>query len=156
MPRAKTNNDGAVLLKDVLRRNGEEHLYDEALRLTKHAATDPPVIFDWKHVDKFVQGIVAANTQAAEGDAPLALLAYDYDGKADPLGTTCRPCDCGEATRAVECLGRLNEHPWTQHIIAVGGAGNVLPVADLYAPKPRTNKLEHAIRPRPNGLWNMK
>ncbi|EGZ30223.1 hypothetical protein PHYSODRAFT_295071 [Phytophthora sojae] len=118
--------------------------------------------------------IVAANSRAAKGGAAipsppfpipdlltthsfkLALLAYDYDGKADPLGTTCRPCDCGEATRAVECLGRLNEHPWTQHIIAVGGAGNVLPVADLYAPKPRTNKLEHAIRPRPNGLWNMK
>ncbi|KAE9003475.1 hypothetical protein PF010_g14032 [Phytophthora fragariae] len=163
---------GEVYLKDVLRGNGEEHLYDEIFKLAVHADEDPPLIFGWKFVREFVEAINNANNQAAGGGAavppcpfpipdPLtresfkeALVGYARVGTANPLGTTCLPCSAPEFGCAVTRLGYLNFNPWTHHIIGVGGAGNVLPVADLYVPKAGTNTLEPAHDPSPNGLWN--
>ncbi|KAE9007836.1 hypothetical protein PR003_g16374 [Phytophthora rubi] len=168
---------GDVLLKDVLRGNGEKHLYDKILKLAVHADDDPPLIFGWKFVHEFVQAIHDANNQAAGGGAavppcpfplpdPLtresfkeALLNYARIGRADPLGTTCLPCSAPEFSRAATRLGYLSLHPWTLHIVGVGGAGNVLPVANVYVPKARTDTLKPAVDPIPNDvvgndLWN--
>ncbi|KAE9023928.1 hypothetical protein PR003_g12221 [Phytophthora rubi] len=163
---------GEVLLKDVLRGNSEEHLYDDILKLAVHADEDPPLIFGWGFVQEFVQAINDANNQAANGGTavppspflipdPLtresfkeALLGYARVGSADPLGTTCLPCSASEFGCAIGILGDLNFDSWTRHIIGVGGAENVLPIANLYVPKVRTDTLQRARVPRPIDLWN--
>ncbi|POM64387.1 Hypothetical protein PHPALM_20079, partial [Phytophthora palmivora] len=58
-------------LKDVLRCNGETHLYDDILKLAVHADDDPPIIFGWKFVHEFVEAIRAAYNQAANGGAAV-------------------------------------------------------------------------------------
>ncbi|KAE8897648.1 hypothetical protein PF005_g29516 [Phytophthora fragariae] len=62
---------GEVSLKDVLRNNGEEHLYDDILKLAVHVDEDPPLIFGWKFVQEFVGAINDANNQAADGGAAV-------------------------------------------------------------------------------------
>ncbi|POM61422.1 Inositol-3-phosphate synthase [Phytophthora palmivora] len=122
---------------------------------------------------EFVEAINDVNNQAADGGtavppSPLpipdpltresskeALLDYARVGTADPFGTTCLPCTASEFGRAIGRLVDLNHYPWTHYIIRVGGTGNVLPVSDLCVPKARTNTLEPALDPRPNGLWNI-
>ena len=42
----------AILLLDVLKRNGEERLYDEIMKLCDGAEDDPPVMFDWENTWK--------------------------------------------------------------------------------------------------------
>ncbi|KAE9324274.1 hypothetical protein PF008_g17149 [Phytophthora fragariae] len=163
---------GEVFLEDVLRRNGEEHLYDEILELAVYTEEYPPLIFGWKFVQQFVDAINNANNQAAEGGAavppcpfripdPLTqesikevLLDYARVGTAEPLGTTGLLWTIGEACCAVTKLVYLDHAPWTHHIIRVGGVGSVLRVADLFIPRAGTNILEPAMDPRPNGLWN--
>ncbi|GMF54252.1 unnamed protein product [Phytophthora fragariaefolia] len=135
---------GEASLKNVLRCNGEEHLYDKIMKLAVYADDDPPWIFGWKFVHEFVQAVDDANNQAANGGAavpapparlnipnPLtreafkeALLLYARVGRADPLGTACLPCEPSEFGQAVSLLDRLSDHAWTQHIIAVGGAAH--------------------------------
>lgn len=83
-----------------------------------------------------------------------ALLTYARVGTVGPLGTTCLPCTIVECTRSAGKLERLNVHPWTQHIIRVGGAGNVLPIANVFAPRPRSDTLQLALEPCVNDLWN--
>ncbi|GMF26898.1 unnamed protein product [Phytophthora fragariaefolia] len=167
------NEAGTVLLRDVLFLNDEPQLYDEILELARHTEDEPPVIFGWKHVQEFVEAIITANVQADEGgghvpDPPFplpnlltgesfkrALLAYANVMRVPPLGTTCLPGQSpAEATWALQKLCELDFHPWTQHIIAVGGADSVLPVAGVYIPRLGTNVLKVAITPRPHGMWN--
>ncbi|CAK4623375.1 unnamed protein product [Aphanomyces euteiches] len=57
-------NDTA-LLEDVLRANGEEHLYDKIMQLSVHAKDKPPVIFVWKNVEGFVEAIQEARAKAS-------------------------------------------------------------------------------------------
>ncbi|POM65075.1 Acetylpolyamine aminohydrolase, partial [Phytophthora palmivora] len=164
-----SKREGEFCLKDVLRCNGEIHLYDEILKLAVHADDDPPIIFGWKFVHEFVEAIGAAYNQAANGgaavpDLPLglnipnpftltreefkrALLTYARVGTAGPLGTTCLPCIIGDYGFSVVRLERLSVHPWTQHIIGIGGAGNVLPIANVFIPKPRTDTLQPVLEP---------
>ncbi|KAE8886403.1 hypothetical protein PF005_g9885 [Phytophthora fragariae] len=73
---------GDVLLKDVLRGNGEKHLYDKILKLAVHADDDPPLIFGWKFVHEFVQAIHDANNQAAGGGAAVPPCPFPLP---DPL-----------------------------------------------------------------------
>ncbi|KAE8980047.1 hypothetical protein PR003_g26835 [Phytophthora rubi] len=63
---------GEVSLKDVLRNNGEEHLYDDILKLAVHVDEDPPLIFGWKFVQEFVGAITLPTTKLLM-EAPLFL-----------------------------------------------------------------------------------
>ncbi len=47
--------DATVLREDVLKRNGEEHLFDKIMELAVHAEDELPMIFGWKNVEVFVQ-----------------------------------------------------------------------------------------------------
>ena len=162
----------ATLLEDVLKRNGEEHLYDEIMKLADHVEDDPPVIFGWQNVEVFVQAIQAAQAQAAApGGLPLpanplalpaavnvqnfkeAVLEYvRVQGAPAPLGTTCLPCSLGQCGEVAFTLSRLDFEPWIQRIIAVG-VPNLLPIARVYVPRPRSNTLDRATRQFPNSLW---
>ncbi|KAI2503273.1 hypothetical protein MHU86_11210 [Fragilaria crotonensis] len=111
-------NANATLLKDVLKRNGEEHLFDEIMELALHVEDDPPVIFGWENVNAFVQAIQAAQAQAAApGGLPLppdplglpasgvtrenfkeAVMEYARVPEAEArLATTCLPCTQGSS-----------------------------------------------------------
>ena len=162
----------ATLLQDVLKRNGEEHLYDEIMKLVVHVEDDPPVIFGWQNVEVFVQAIQAAEAQAAApGGLPLpanplalpaavnvqnfkeAMLEYvRVQGAPAPLDTTCLPCSQGQYGEVAFKLSRLDFEPWIQRIIAVG-VPNSLPIARIYVPRPRSNTLDRATRQFPNSLW---
>ncbi|KAE9123167.1 hypothetical protein PF010_g6510 [Phytophthora fragariae] len=64
--------NNTALLEDVLKANGEEHLYDKIMQLSAHVEDEPPVIFGWQNVEVFVQAIQAAQAQAvAPGGLPL-------------------------------------------------------------------------------------
>ncbi|KAG9413309.1 hypothetical protein AC1031_012524 [Aphanomyces cochlioides] len=115
-------NDTTALLEDVLRANGEEHLYDKIMQLSVHAEEEPPLIFGWQNVEGFVQAIHAAQEQAvAPGGVPLppnplvlpgpvnvqsfkeALVEYArVHGAADRLDTTCLPCTLGQCCNAIK------------------------------------------------------
>ncbi|KAE9070945.1 hypothetical protein PF010_g26076 [Phytophthora fragariae] len=164
--------NNAILLEDVLKRNGEEHLLNKIMELAIHVEDDPPVIFDWKNVEVFVQNIQAAQTQAvALGGLPLpanplslpaaanvqdfkeAVLEYArVQGASDRLDTTCLPCSQGQYGQVTSMLTRLDLNPWTQRIIAVG-MPNALPIARIYVPRPRSNTLDRALPQIPNSLW---
>ncbi|KAK1938755.1 hypothetical protein P3T76_008830 [Phytophthora citrophthora] len=122
-------------------------------------------------VDKFVDAYSAAANGGAAVPAPppppfqipdsltrdsfkRAILSYSQVGAAGPYGLTCLPCDFPEVTTAAVRLERFDRHPWTQHIIGVGGAENVLPVGDLLMFKDRTDTLVPAREPLSTSVWN--
>ncbi|KAE8966219.1 hypothetical protein PR001_g28162 [Phytophthora rubi] len=129
-----------ALLEDVLKANGEEHLYDKIVELSAHVEDEPSVIFCWQNVEVFVQAIQAAQAQAvAPGGLPLpanplalpgavnvqnfkeAVLEYARaQGAAARLDTTCLPCSQGQFGQVAFMLQRLELDPWVQRIIAVG------------------------------------
>ena len=172
LPEEVSSAIDATLLKDVLMRNGEKHLYDEIKKLSAGAEDDPPVIFDWKNVGVFLQAIQAARAQAAVPgglplpDDPLALPAavneenfkeavLEYarvQGAPAPLDTTCLPCSQAQYGRVMCKLTRLDVEPWIQRVIAVG-VPNSLPIACVYVPRPRSNTLDRATEQFPNSLW---
>ncbi|KAL3668977.1 hypothetical protein V7S43_006265 [Phytophthora oleae] len=137
-------------------------LVDKVLKLTKRADKEPPLIFGWKFVDEFVEAINHANSQAADGGAavppsPLvqesaACLRYSWNGWSTWRGMP--TVHFFFSLVAISSLVMLSLHPWSHHIIGVGGSGNVLPVADVFTPKACTTTLESTIDPFPNGLWN--
>jgi hypothetical protein len=162
----------ATLLKDVLKGNGEEHLFDKIMELAVLVEDEPPVIFGWQNVEVFVQAIEAAQEQAAApGGLPLpacplalpaavnvqnfkeAVLEYARVPVAlARLDTTCLPCSQGQFGEVVFTLRNLDFEPWIQRIIAVG-VPNSLPIARVYVPRPRSNTLDRATRQYPNSLW---
>ncbi|CAK4331753.1 unnamed protein product [Aphanomyces euteiches] len=164
-------NDKTALLTDVLRANGEEHLFDKILQLSVHVEEEPQVIFGCKKVEEFVQAIHEAQAKsAAPGGVPLppnplslpgavnvqnfkqAVLEYARAGNAQAaLGTTCLPCTLGQFGHEFCSLATLDLHPWTQRILAIGGPKS-LPIACVYVPRPLSNTLESAVR-HPNSLW---
>ncbi|KAI2492675.1 hypothetical protein MHU86_21884 [Fragilaria crotonensis] len=101
-----------ALLEDVLKGNGEEHLFKKMVELAVDAEDYPPMIFAWQNVEVFVQAIQAAQEQAASpGGVPLppdplclsagvnvqnfkeAVLEYARAPENPArLGTTCLPC----------------------------------------------------------------
>ncbi|KAH9090958.1 hypothetical protein Ae201684P_006361 [Aphanomyces euteiches] len=68
------------------------------------------------------------------------------------LGTTCFPCTLGQFGHVFCSLAKLDLHPWTQRILAIGGP-NSLPIAHLYVPRARSNTLGRFLRNFPSGLW---
>ena len=162
----------AILLMDVLKRNGEERLYDEIMALSDGAEDDPPLIFDWENVEGFVQAIQAAQAQAAApGGLPLPESPFAFpvavtvknfkaavlecaraQGAPAPIGAVCLPCSLAQSLRVLHVLGKLEVEPWIQRIIAVG-VPNSLPIACVYVPRPRTNTLDRAAEQFPNSVW---
>ncbi|OWY90369.1 hypothetical protein PHMEG_00041525 [Phytophthora megakarya] len=165
-----------VLLTDVLKKNGEEHLYETIMELSVHVEEAPLVIFGWQNVEAFVQAIEAARTEADAGGEPLpddplkllvtvqnfkeALLEYARISEAPVrLDTTCLLCSLAQSMQVTAELRTLDLDPWIQRIIAVGvpntlvGVPNALPVACVYVPRPRFNTLDRASRQYPNSLW---
>ncbi|KAH9120311.1 hypothetical protein LEN26_011163 [Aphanomyces euteiches] len=160
-----------VSLEDILKSNGEEHLYNKIMQLFIHAEEEPPVIFGWINIHVFVQAIQEAQAQAAAQGVPLppspfplpvpmtvdnfkqALLEYARAENAAPaLGTTCLPCTQVQFCHVIAFLTMLNFNPWTQRIIAVGGP-NSLPIAHVYVPGQSSNTLERSKPHFPNSLW---
>ncbi|KAE9300628.1 hypothetical protein PR003_g22713 [Phytophthora rubi] len=161
-----------ALLEDVLKANGEEHLYDKIVELSAHVEDEPSVIFCWQNVEVFVQAIQAAQAQAvAPGGLPLpanplalpgavnvqnfkeAVLEYGRaEGAAARLDTTCLPCSQAQFGQVMFTLHELEVEPWIQRIIAVG-VPNSLPIACFYVPRPRSNTLDMATQQRPNRLF---
>ena len=105
-----------ALLEDVLKRNGEEHLFDKIMELSVHVEDDPPVIFGWQNVEEFVRAIQTARAQAVAPDGvplpadplglPAALTVQNFKealldhatipGAAARLDTTCLPCSLAQ------------------------------------------------------------
>ena len=163
----------ASLLEDVLKGNGEEHLYDEIMELAKYAEDDPPVIFGWQNVKVFVEAIQVAQAQAASpGGLPLpacplalpaagvnvqnfkeAVLEYArIPGAPAPLDTTCLPCTLESYGKVCGRLARLDLDPWIQRIVAVG-VPNSPPIVHVYVPHPNSNTLDRVMSQFPNSLW---
>ncbi|KAI2491911.1 hypothetical protein MHU86_22649 [Fragilaria crotonensis] len=173
MPEEVFDADNA-LLEDVLKGNGEEHLFKKMMELAVHAEDYPAMIFAWQNVEVFVQAIQLAQAQAAApGGLPLppdplglsagvnvqnfkeAVLEYARAPEAPArLGTTCLPCSSSASLGYVGAmLSRLNHEPWIQRIMAVG-VPNSLAIAHVYVPRASTNILERSIRNFPNSLWD--
>jgi hypothetical protein len=149
-----------ILLQDVLEKNDAKHLYSQVLALANGADDDPPIIFGWKNVEAFVNAI---NT--AQGDVPapppslilhpvmnvedfkVALLNFaKVEGALPPVETTVLPCTLAQSHQCISNLALFQFHPWTQYIIAHGGA-DILPIAILFVPRPRSNTVDYAVSP---------
>jgi hypothetical protein len=161
-----------TLLEDVLKRNGEEHLFDKIMELSVHVEDEPPVIFGWQNVEEFVRAIQVARAQAgAPGGAPLpadplglpaaltvqnfkeAVLDYSrIQGALARLDTTCLLCTLAQSIQVGGRLQRLDLDPWIRHIVAVG-VPNMLPIACVYVPRPRSNTLDNVMEKFPNSVW---
>ena len=162
-----------ALLEDVLKGNGEGHLFDKIKELAEYAEDDPPVIFGWKNVGLLVQAIQAAEAQAAApGGLPLppcplalpaagvnsenfkeAVLEYArIPGAPARLDTACLPCTQEQYGKVIARLTRLDLEPWIQRIIDVR-VPNSPPIAHVYVPRPRTITLDRATEQFPNSLW---
>jgi hypothetical protein len=52
-----------LLLNEVLKKNGDEHLYNQIMDLTNKIAggEHPPIIFVWKNLEDFVRVVNAAH-----------------------------------------------------------------------------------------------
>ncbi|EGZ26188.1 hypothetical protein PHYSODRAFT_327102 [Phytophthora sojae] len=123
-------NDSA-LLEDVLKANGEEHLYDKIMELAAHVEEEPPVIFGWQNVEVFVRAIHVAQAQAvAPGGEPLPANPLDLPGAVnvqnfkeavleyarapgadDRLDTTCLPCSQEQLGQVTYMLRILEFEP---------------------------------------------
>jgi hypothetical protein len=160
-----------TLLEDVLKKNGEQNLQKKILKLARRE-DDPPVIFGWQNVEAFVRAIQTARAQAAApGGVPLpadplglpaAFTVQDFKealldhatvpGAAGRLDTTCLPCSSGQSLQVAFTISGLDFDPWIRRIVAVG-MPNILPIAFVYVPRPRTHTLERATVPTPGSLW---
>jgi hypothetical protein len=156
-----------LLLEEVLKKNGEEHLYIPIMDLATNADDDPPLIFGWENVEKFVQAMNALDPPSPPppptlvitpnmevSDFKVALLNYaKIAGAAAPFGSTALPCTLVQCCRSIETLKTLEFHPWTQHIIAVNLVETILPIAKVCVPIPRSNMLDYAMVAFPNAMW---
>lgn len=156
-----------VLLKDVLRCNGDEHLYCPIWRLSETSVSQPTVVFFWKKVEAFVQAIRTAAPTAIEPPPfhlPALLTAQGLKAailshvKADgttPLGTTAVLCLKKEDDHCVAKLAALAQDPWIQSIVKHQEA-QLLPLATIYAPKAHSDCLERIQDPSLGLLWGGK
>jgi len=161
-----------ALLEDVLKTNGEEHLFSTIMDLSVHVEDDPPVIFGWQNVEGFVRGIREAQAQAvAPGGEPLpadpfglpaavnvqnfkeAVLEHArIQGALPRLDTTCLPCSLAQSLQVTFVLGQLDLDPWIRRVAAVA-VPDMLPIAFVYVPRPRSHTLDRVTEPRPGSLW---
>jgi hypothetical protein len=171
----RTTENTQLLLSDVLKQNGEAHLYDRTMALFSTAEDDPPIIFGWENVEGFVNAIIAAQHTIPPPPPPpfalpafagnptninvrnfkLALMNYARVPRAPaPFETSVLPCSLVQYSHSHAALTELNIHPWTQRIKAHGGP-NILPLAVLSIPRPRSSigAMDYAMPARPNSLW---
>jgi hypothetical protein len=161
-----------AMLEDVLKRNGEEHLFDKIMELSVHVEDDPPVIFGWQNVEEFVRAIQTARAQAVAPDGvplpadplglPAALTVQNFKealldhvtipGAAARLDTTCLPCSLAQCGQVAFVLRELDLDPWIRRIVNVA-MPNMLPIAFVYVPRPRSHTLDRVTPPRPGSLW---
>jgi len=161
-----------ALLEDVLETNGEDHLFSTIMELSVHVEEDPPVIFGWQNVEGFVQAIQQAQAQAAApGGKPLpadpfglpaavnvqnfkeAVLEFArIPGALPRLDTTCLPCSLAQSLQVTFVLGQLDLDPWIRRVAAVA-VPDMLPIAFVYVPRPRSHTLDRVTEPRPGSLW---
>jgi hypothetical protein len=165
-PEQIIGNEKVLLLRNVLKKNGEEKLFRKIKNLANGAEEDPPLIFGWENIEPFLN---AANTAQGVVPAPpptlilrpnmnvrelkVALLSYvRVPDAAAPCGTSVLPCTIDQYGHCISMLKELEFHPWTQYIIAQGGV-NILPIATMFVPKPRSNTVKYALPAKPNTLW---
>ncbi|KAG1697127.1 hypothetical protein DVH05_017511 [Phytophthora capsici] len=157
-------------LMDVLRANGEEHLYDKIMELSVHVEENPPIIFGWQHVEEFVQAIEKAHALAGEPDseplppspfrlhAPVtvksfkeAVLDFVKIPEAEArLETTCLPCTLAQSVDVGGRLQELDFDPWIRRVFDVEVVK--APIAFVYLPRAQSNTLERVLD-RPGSLW---
>ena len=96
----------SLLLEEVLKKNGEEHFYVPIMALARTADDEPPLIFGWENVEKFVQAMNALDPPSPPppptlvitpnmevSDFKFAVLNYvKIAGAAAPCGSTALPC----------------------------------------------------------------
>ena len=167
----RTNTSGrAARLDDILKANGEQHLFDEIQRLSCRVEDAPPVIFGWQdaHVEAFLRAMETA-AQAPLPQNPLglpasvtmrqfneAVLEYAWSqGAPGRLGTSCLPCSLTEFGQVIFMLASLDLDPWTRRVLALGEP-KARPIACVFVPRrPRGNvvTLDRATPHFPGRLW---
>lgn len=73
-------------------------------------------------------------------------------GAAARLGTTRLPYSFAQCMEVIFVLSKLDFDPWTRRIVAVA-VPNMLPIAFVYMPRPRSHTLESVAPPLPDSLW---
>lgn len=152
------------LLLGVLRANDDGKLYDSLLQLTEVADRNPPLVFEWVNVERFVDAVRLARDESGECppfdlSKPLteqhfkeALLDYIGASNEEPaMGTSVLPCSLKEALLCVEKLADLRAHPWIHELLRHGGR-DVLPLARIYVAQPQTQVLKRVLEAKPHWL----
>lgn len=154
-----------VRLKDVLRRNGDEHLYCPLQRLSETSASQPTVVFCWHQVDAFVRAVQAVAPTVTERPPfrlpalltaqglKAAILSYVKADGTTPLGTTAVLCLKKEDDHCVAKLAALAQHPWIQAVLKHQEQAQLLPLATIYAPQAHSDRLERIQDPSLGLLW---
>ena len=135
-------------LENVMQRNGDlEHL-EKVIEVTE-SEDDPPLVFGWIHIDRFVmQAIAAPPVAPAAGGAAMmcpfalpvpltvetfktALLNYVREPVAatQPVGTSVIPGDHRQFAHAVSAVAELNSDPWFMAV--AGSAAGLVPIAEV-------------------------
>lgn len=159
-----------VLLEDLLKENGDEDLFDAIMKLSAGAEEDPPIFFGWEKVHNFVRAI--HDTQAdTDPWVPVPAPPFELPDRVDveqfketileyaraegsqgPIRTAALPCTMAECCQVMMQLQKLDSHDWIRHIVANGH--DVLPLATIYVPRPRSNMLDVASIYTPNSIWH--
>lgn len=154
-----------VLLKDVLHRNGDEHLFCPIQRLSETSPSQPTVVFCWHKVDAFVRAIQTAAPTATERPPfrlpalltaqglKAAILSHVKPDGTTPLGTTAVLCLKKEDDHCVAKLAVLAQDPWIQSVLKDQEEAQLLPLATIYAPKAHSDRLERIQDPLLGRLW---
>ena len=150
-------------LENVMQRNGDlEHL-EKVIEVTE-SEDDPPLVFGWIHIDRFVmQAIAAPPVAPAAGGAAMmcpfalpvpltvetfktALLNYVREPVAatQPVGTSVIPGDHRQFAHAVSAVAELNSDPWFMAV--AGSAAGLVPIANVFGVTGRT--VYNALHPR--------
>jgi hypothetical protein len=84
-----------------------------------------------------------------------ALVNYAREqGASAPVRTAILPCTLIESYGTVGRLRDLDHDPWFRQIVALGPR-NIVPIAVIYVPRPRSHTADAVIPRGPNRLWNV-
>ncbi len=126
--------------------------YDRQICLAKNAEDDPPVIFGWENVVRFVEAMCTARAQDVRPRAPFNIPArlavanfktavVNYarkQGAATPVRTAFLvfTLHLNRKLCSVCSLRDLNHDHWFHQIFALGPR-NIAPIAVICAPRPK-------------------
>jgi hypothetical protein len=136
-------------------------LADELIYICENATeNDPPLIFLWKNVDRFVTAIpnvvginppfqIAPNPSVSQFKA--ALLNYvRVPTSPPPVQEGAITCTVLEFSQTIANLARIETNDW---FLAVANADpTAVPIAAIMAPIPRTNRIGDALTSPPGGV----